>query len=372
MTTRPLFVVGTGSLAGSICDSLAVATGPAPLEVVVVGRSMARAAELCYLAGTRAAVNGSRLTFRPTSCDLDQMSQLEALLRAALPAGVLLCASDQSPWERVSSRSAWTALVEKAGFGVTLPFQADVASRVGRALASTAPDAWFVNACLPDAVNPALAALDIPVLCGVGNVALIVASLQASLALPDERRLAVVAHHAHLHTPPSPGDEAAAWCDGEPVTDVGARLVPLRRADRTQLNRVTGLTAAKLVVDLMVGAERDTHVPGPNGLPGGYPVRLVDGALCLRLPIGLTEAEAVAMNQRAAAHDGVVVSGDEVGFPPAVADELARVAPELADGFPVAELPDANRRLSEVRDRLRTEPDPSTVEDRQCTRTPRP
>ena len=47
------------------------------------------------------------------------------------------------------------------------------------------------------------------------------------------------------------------------------------------------------------------HAPAPGGRPGGYPVTLSRAAVALDLPDGTTEAAAVALNERAAAWDGI-------------------------------------------------------------------
>ncbi|SDL05920.1 hypothetical protein SAMN05421874_11523 [Nonomuraea maritima] len=346
-----LVVIGTGGLARAITYALAVISHP--IRVTVVGRDPTKAAEICYVSSTRAAVSGTSAEFHPVAVDLARADALTDALAAAAPDGVLLAASSQSPWEARTSPSAWTALVQHAGFGLTLPFQADSALRVGRALAATGTDAWFVNACFPDAVNPVLSASGVPVLCGVGNAGLLAASLQAALGLPDQRDLRVLAHHVHLYTPSSPEDEALAWHGDRPLTRVSTLLAAQRAAGRAELNHVTGLTAARLLSGLLSGAEIDTNLPGPLGLPGGYPVRLSPGRLDLRLPPGVDRAEAVAFNQRAALRDGVVVDGGRVTFGPAAQEQLARPAPELADGFPVADLAPAGEVLGRLRERLR-------------------
>ncbi|MBG0828718.1 potassium transporter TrkA [Planomonospora sp. ID67723] len=343
-----LAVIGTGGLARAVCYALAV-TGP-PAQVTVIGRDPARTAEVCHISMVRAALAGSGATFRPVTGPLP-----EALATAA-PAGVLLAASSQSPWESLGSPSAWTSLLRRGGFGLTLPFQAEAALRAGTALADAAPASWFVNACFPDAVNPVLAACGVPVLCGIGNAGLLAASLQTALGLADQRELQVLAHHVHLHAPASPEDEARVWHRGRPLADVGTLLAAQRAAQRTELNHVTGLTAARVLGCLLTGGDLDTALPGPLGLPGGYPVRLTAGRLDLRLPPGLDRAEAVAFNQRSAVRDGVVVEGTRVTFGPAAREELARVAPDLADGFPAADLDPAVTAFSQLRDRLRDLP----------------
>lgn len=348
MSGASLVVLGTGSLAHATCDALATVS-PEPADVTIVGRDHAKAAAACYLAGTRAAVCGTGVTFRPAA------GPLADILAAARPAGVFVCASRQSPWERTTDPSAWTDLLARAGFGLALPLHADLAAEAGRAVAAHSPGAWLVNACFPDAVNPLLGALGIPVLCGIGNVGTLAASLQAALGLPDQSRLRLLAHHTHLHAPRDPADEACAWLDGTPLPDVTGLLAAQRAADRAQLNRVTGLTAALVLAALLAGATTDTHVPGPNGLPGGYPVRLAGGRVSLRLPDGMDQAEAVAFNTGAARPDGVRVEGGKVHLEPAV---LATLPPGHAGlgSFDVGDLPRVCRDLLALRAELRARP----------------
>ncbi|WP_194905261.1 potassium transporter TrkA [Catenulispora rubra] len=285
------------------------------------------------------------------------------VLRELRPDGVFLCASRQSPWERTTDPSPWTEFVQHAGYGVTVPLQAQFALAVGRAVdrlgargesggRGRAP--WFVNACLPDIVNPLITALDVPVLCGIGNVAILAAFLQAATGAPDQKELKLLAHHYHLHAPHDPAEEALAWQGETALPEVGALLAAGRRVERRELNQVTGLGAATLITDLLTGAERATHLPGPAGLPGGYPVLVRDGEVSLRLPAELDREAAIAANRRASALDGAVLDGKHLTFSPAASAALRPLAPELADGFGVDRLDTACEQLAGLRARLRT------------------
>jgi hypothetical protein len=320
----------------------AVATEP--LDVVVLARNATAAADVCHVARLRAALLGREARFTAVQLELPAFT---TALAAARPDGVFVAASTQSPWERLDRPSAWTALLQRAGFGLTLPFQAEFALAAGRAVGGRA---FLVNACYPDAVNPLLAALGVPVVAGVGNVGSIAAALQCALDLPDQRRLQVLAHHLHLTASET---EPSAWLDGAPVTDVGARLAAHRARDRRGLNDVTGLLAAQLLTDLLSGATRDTHVPGVGGLPGGYPVRVSAGSVSLRLPAGVDQHQAVRANQGWAEREGVVVDDARVRFSGSLTEALMLVLPAYADGFAVAELAEATAALRALRARLR-------------------
>ncbi|MEE3922695.1 hypothetical protein V2I01_42960 [Micromonospora sp. BRA006-A] len=83
-------------------------------------------------------------------------------------------------------------------------------------------------------------------------------------------------------------------------------------------------------------------LPGPLGLPGGYPVRLTGGRTELRLPAELPVAQAVAWNTAAGRRDGVEVGGGHVRY---------RARPGGAGGVPAG----PGRRLAReraARDRL--------------------
>ena len=59
-----LVVVGSGSLARSVCCSLAAVAGT-PIALTVLARSAAAAAEVAYLTRTRAALAGRPVTAAP-------------------------------------------------------------------------------------------------------------------------------------------------------------------------------------------------------------------------------------------------------------------------------------------------------------------
>ncbi|MEU3199955.1 hypothetical protein [Streptomyces sp. NPDC006996] len=312
------------------------------------------------MAGARARLSNAPVVFEAERVDfgpgLANADALTRLLERISPSVVAICASRFSPWERFRQPSAWTDLVASGGLGLTLPLQADLAVRVSSAVARACSGAHVVNACFPDAVNPVLAALGLPILCGVGNAGVIHASVRHALGVAAPERLKVLAHHVHLHAPDDAEDEALAWLDGTPVPDVSAALVQQRCTDRELLNLVTGHTAAGLITALATGADWSTSVPGPWGLPGGYPVRAHDGGLTLDLPPDLDRDQAIAWNRRVGQADGVEIRDGRAIFVGCAAEALRPVSARLAEGFPVSELDWACDELEAVRDRLRTVP----------------
>ncbi|GGN44838.1 potassium transporter TrkA [Streptomyces fuscichromogenes] len=352
-----LVIVGSGSLARAVCYSLSGLID-VQAEVLVIARDGRQAAEISQVSNVRAAVLRSPVRFTHAAVDFGRDDDLTEVLAANPPTGLLLCASLQSPWEFRSAPSAWSDLLKQAGFGLSLTFHAELAVAVGRALHDVRPEAFFLNACFPDAVNPLLRACGVPVLAGVGNVAVLAAGIQQALNLCDQEELVVLGHHLHLRAPDDSADDALAWHAGQPLT-VGTLLNSQREVPRHEANQVTGLVTALLLRDMVAGRQVNTHLPGPAGLPGGYPVTISADRVSLRLPAFIADADAVAANQRWAVLDGVKIDEGKVHFSPATADRLIAHLPDIAAGFEIADLSSAGVRMAELRTRLRTLPSTS-------------
>ncbi|MCQ4079082.1 hypothetical protein NGB36_00195 [Streptomyces sp. RB6PN25] len=350
-------VVGGGSLARSICYSLALAVDPPPGTVTVLARSARAAREIACIANTRAATSASPTRFTAEVLDASDHGTAARLLQRIRPRVVLHCASLQSPWESTRAPSAWTKLLAAGGFGIALPLHAVLARDIARAVQLSGVPAMFVNACYPDAVNPLLHAEELPAFCGVGNSATLAASLHAVLQPQADERLRILAHHAHLHAPVDPSDEVRVWLGDRSVERVGELLASHRACSREELNAVTGHTAAVLASRLAAGTEVRANLPGPLGLPGGYPVRIQDARVTLDLPNGLTPEEAVAWQLRMAEHDGVVVtpSGD-ARFGQRAQEALSEHLADVPECHRAPEVKVLALQLLSLREKLRRKP----------------
>ncbi|MFF0156155.1 hypothetical protein ACFYRY_01250 [Streptomyces sp. NPDC005263] len=359
MSAPSIAVAGTGAFAGALVRALA--RHPEPLALHVLSSDGRRAQDLGELARDHAALGGAPTTCEAHHADPRQADGIERLLHRVRPTALVVCTSEHSPAERTTDPSAWTALLADAGFGLTLPLQAAHAVRYARACERAAPDTVLVNACFPDAVNPVLAALGAPVMCGLGNVATLAAALCTRLDVDDPRRLHLLAHHAHLHTPPSAAQEARGWLDGT-ATDVAAQLEAVRHRGRAQLNEVGAVAgAAPLAALVGAGPEYHGHLPGPAGLPGGYPVTVGHRRVELRLPAGLSHREAIQWNTDRGRLDGTAVGSDgTVRLEAPALAALRRHWSDAPDLWTPSDLPQVHDTLRRLRTRLRSLPAPAS------------
>lgn len=351
-----LLIIGTGYFAEIMLNDLA-STAPAPLRVVIAGRNQTRLKWLCTASNARAAIFGRPVRFSADTFDLDTTESVAQGLRRCSPSVVVQSASLQSPWAVDRPDSEWSRLVNAAGFGITLAFQSMLPVRTASALQQLGSTALFVNTCYPDGVNQLLRARQLPITCGVGNIAIFWSVIAGTFAPAERAAIRVLAHHQHLVQWRKPGSERSGapvrvWQGETEMTDVQNRFRDIQLPFR-DLNVISGGSAAPVLVALTGGQDCRSHVPGPNGLPGGYPVRVSAGRVELDLPKSISVDEAIAWNRQFEDADGVSITAQgRVVYSERAHAALHKVSPEVAAGFEVRDLESAYTALQALRTRL--------------------
>lgn len=359
MTTEADIVIfGTGTFAARILFDLAV-TAPRDTRILVVGRDAARLAWIRTAALARAAMFAVPLSVETRRLETFATPAIAALLEAARPRVVVNTASIQGARRTPVQPDGWTRLIAEAGLGVATLLQARISMDVARAL-GVVSEARFINCCYPDVVNPMLAAAGLPVTSGFGNIAILAHAFAGALGR-GHAEIHLLAQHAALSAfrrAPELRTGAAPlrlWLGGREVDDVYARFADVKLTEEPAID-VSGASGVPLLLALAFGTPWRGHLPGPNGLPGGYPVRLADGRLELDLPPGLTREDAIAWNRAFEEANGVsVVPDGAVRYLGKVKKALLGVSPDMAEGFTMSDFDAAFTALSALRQRLAAE-----------------
>lgn len=358
-----IVIFGTGTFAARILFDLA-ATARRDLSIAVVGRDHPRLAWLRTGAAARAAMFGTGVRIGDHRLDAFSTEAVADLLAKLSPRVVANTASEQGGRVASDCPDAWTRLVQEAGLGMTAVLQARISLDISRAVATAAPTARFVNCCYPDVVNPMLAAAGAPITSGIGNVAILAHAFSGSLG-PGHPQIRLLAQHAALAAFRRPAEERHGnaplrmWLGEQEITDVFERFAAVKLAPEPVID-ISGASGVPLFVALATGQNWVGHVPGPNGLPGGYPVHFDGNRLELDLPPGVSIDEAVAWNAAFEERNGVVVGPDRsVRYTGRVAATLHTVSPDVAAGFSMVDFEAAHSAVSELRSRLRATTKPS-------------
>ncbi len=353
-TRADILIFGTGHFAGRIALDLA-ATASDPVRVVIAGRNRERLNWLRTAGNARAALFRRPARFMSREVDLSVPDAAAAAIADVEPTVVVQAASFQTGNVISNQDNAWTKLVAEGGLSATAVLQAPLSIEVARAVKAMRPQAYFINCCFPDVVNPLIAALDLPITSGVGNIAIL--SNAFAGVLGDSGKLKMLAHYQNLaewRRPPEArtGRSPRVWIDDEEIADVYGRFASVQLT-REPAIEISGPSGVPMMLAMALGTKWSGHMPGPNGLPGGYPVKFSKGQLDLDLPATLTREEAIAWNLSYEQESGLVISPEgHAIYTGLLRERLAAFSPAIASGFHVRDLTDAYRAMSDLRSRL--------------------
>lgn len=353
-----VLLFGTGAFAARIALDIA-ASADAPVRVCLAGRNAARLDWLRLAGNARAAIFGRPAAFTAEAVDLAGEDEAAALIARLRPSVIVQAASLQQSSVISAQGNAWSRLVAEGGLSATAVFQAVLTLRVARAMRAAGHAAPLVNACFPDVVNGLIVAAGHPVACGTGNVAIL---SNAFAGGPGQAgRIKVLAHYQTIgvfRLPPASrrGPVPRVWIDGQEVEDVLARFRDVRLTTEPAIE-ISGASGVPLILAMARGTPWQGHVPGPNGLPGGYPVRWQDGAITPDLPPGIDLADAIRWNAHFEEENGLVVGEDgRATYHGVLRDRLRAASPDLADGFHVADLATVHAEMEALRTRMLAQP----------------
>ena len=273
-----ILILGTGPFAQRIACDLA-ATATEPTRVAIAGRNAFRLAWILTAARARAEMFARPVAIEGHEIDLGgEWTGSPSCWRACAPAVIVQAASLQPASVISGAGNAWTRLVAEGGLSATAVFQAVLTSRVARALAQVSPHSRLINCCFPDVANGIVAAMGLPVDCGIGNIAILSHAFAGMLEGDPRPKLQMLCHYQNiaawrrapaLRSGPSP----RVWLDGAEVDDVYARFAAVQLTPEPVID-ISGASGVTLMLAMAHGRDWSGHVPGPMGLPGGYPDRI--------------------------------------------------------------------------------------------------
>jgi hypothetical protein len=152
------------------------------------------------------------------------------------------------------------------------------------------------------------------------------------------------------------GPAVRVWLDGSEVAvdHIHSRFAPVQLTPEPVID-ISAASGVTLVLAMAQGRQWSGHVPGPAGLPGGYPVRLKGARLALDLPPSINCAAAVAWNSRYEEENGLVVSPDgHARYSGRLHASLMAESPDIAAGFHVRDLQQVCRTMLDLRRRMQS------------------
>lgn len=183
----------------------------------------------------------------------------------------------------------------------------------------------WVGAAYPDVVNAILATTGPAPTVGCGNITETIpkirfAAAAATGAPPAEIEVKLVAQHAleyrlylDRNTTELPPFLLQARWRGQDVSEAAAAGLthPMPIPYDLDFNMLTASATIGLLAALAGNGELATHAPAPNGLLGGYPIRVAGGRVDVDLPSDWSLEQAIETNRRSLPWDGIAEIGGD-------------------------------------------------------------
>jgi hypothetical protein len=313
-----LLLIGLGDLGAVTLELLA--REPSIGSILVGSRNIDHGQARCNLARIGAMAQGYTPDIQFLELDLEHSEATSRLMQKRNPKIILCTASMMTWWLPSLFPDDQQELLKRAGFGAWLPIHLTLPMKLMVALDRIDYQGFTLIAPFPDVVNPILNAIGMPPAAGIGNLDEIVPKIrylgaQKMEVDPDTLRITLVAHHAlegwvfgKAEGDPPPyylrvehqGVDVTEAIEGE---DLLFATYPITGGPAW--NYLSGGSVVRLIKALLSGQESRLHVPGPDGLPGGYPVQVSGAGIRLDLPADLSLDNAIAINERSHPYDGI-------------------------------------------------------------------
>ena len=214
----------------------------------------------------------------------------------------------------------------QAEYGPWLPMQITLPYNLMQAVKKAGINPCVVNASFPDVVSPVLAQIGMAPNVGIGNLAEVtplikmVVSKRLGVPIRDVTVRMVGSHYVGEHIEIEGNTGGAPYylrifLNGKDITqqiDPEQQLkregwddIPQIPDDPIMYNMLTAATAVKVIRAILQDTREIVNTPGPNGLPGMYPVRLGRETIEIVLPDDITLEEAIRINEEGNRLDGV-------------------------------------------------------------------
>jgi hypothetical protein len=298
--------------------------------------------------------------------DGTRRGDVEALLRREKPDLLVQSASLVSPWLAIGRRDPLAQALAAAGLGVQLPAQLPVLTAVMQAVRTVDFTGPVANLSLPDVTHPVLRGRGLAPTIGLGNVSMQLLRVRSALkaraaedggTAGEMPLVRVIGHHKQVYgvmTAEPPADPALRVRvylgeAGDRADDLAYEGFPL--SPSVDYNVVTAAAALPVLLALLPGAPPlRFSAPAPEGLPGGYPVRIAGGAVALDLPPGAELDEIVAFHRRLGRGDGIEAIAEDgtVTFTEGAKAAVAAVDPALTEPLAPDQVTARYERLSRL------------------------
>lgn len=324
MAKSKLMIAGLGDLAGWVLEFVARTPGLMRLADIVT----ADVNEDMGLRRTNSAILGAaQMGYYPsinfTKLNLFDVEETASLLRKVQPDVIYNGATLQSWWVITQLPPEEYQKIDKARYGPWLPMHLLLTYNLMQAIKEADIQTLVVNSAFPDAVNSILDKVGLAPTIGIGNIDNVIPCLRKivsdKMGVPmQEVAIYMAAPHFVSYYIARYGSSGGApfllkICVREQDVTGMFNVNELLKEVPTSVKRLSGIaghslvasSSAKIILAMLRDSDELGNAPGPQGLPGGYPVRMNARGAEVIVPQGTTLEEMIRINNEAQKYDGI-------------------------------------------------------------------
>ena len=321
MARPTLMMIGVGDLGGHVLEMICRAPGHRRIITADINE------EWGIRKTNIARYGASQIGYYPdlefTKIDLFHIEQSAEIIAKYQPDVIYSAATLQSWWVINTLPKEVFDELDLARFGPWLPQHLTIVWKLMQAVKLSGVPAKVINSAFPDACGPVLKSRGLQPDVGIGNVANPVPAIryliaeQLGLKLHDVTIYFACQHYVSHYIPRfgTAGNAPyylKAYVGGRDVTkdvDIEKAFAEMpkkgRRAGGRDGQILTASSASAVILAMLDDTGDFTHAPAPDGLPGGYPVKVDRSGATVALPNDITLEEAIEINEKGQKADGI-------------------------------------------------------------------
>jgi hypothetical protein len=321
MVEGTVMIIGLGQVGGKTLELLA--RKPGITRIVGADVNEAYGFQKVNNAAFGAQLEGYYPNIDFVKVDLMDVDMTSETLAEIKPSIIFNSTSLQSYWVVESLPKEIHKKFQEAGYGPWLPMHLVLCHKLMQAVGQSGIKAWVVNGAYPDAVNPTLAEVGQAPVAGIGNLDLVIPQLRKVISMKMKvptRSVSpmLVMHHYAEYWVVREGHSGGApyylkvLVDGNDVTgDLNPEelfkdiIKHAKRLGHPEGHYLVASSAIQKILSLYHDTGEISHVAGPGGLVGGYPVRLSQEGAELALPREISREEAIRINLESQRLEGI-------------------------------------------------------------------
>lgn len=321
MERNSIMIIGLGDLGGYVLEFLARVPNIPKIVTADINGEWGERKTNSAIAGAFQFDLYPDIEFR--QIDAFDINKTAQLLREVQPTVIYNSMTLQSWWVITQLPPEAYKAIDEARYAPWYPMHFVPTYKLMQAVKRAGIKTHVVNAAFPDLVNPVLAQIGLAPTVGIGNIDNLLCSLRMVAARVFNVPLRtvtiyMVAPHFVSYYMARYGNSGGApyylkiMIDDKDVTsrvdreEFVAKVVTLgKRPGGIQAHPVVASSVCRILLGMIFNTKELGHAPGPNGLPGGYPIKISADGVEVFLPEHLTIEEAIKINNDAQVFEGV-------------------------------------------------------------------